>query len=65
VSADVDSLDRGLVDVGLTAAEAMQRIEQLEAKLAALFSYMRAEAQQAGLSGPQEAAPVRHLRVVR
>ena len=59
MSADVEALDRGLVDVGLTAAEAMQRIEQLEARLSALIAYMGETAQSAGLPAPQEPAPPR------
>lgn len=36
MSAALDALDRGVIDAGLTAAQALARVEQLEARVAAL-----------------------------
>ena len=44
MSADVEALaalDRGVINAGMTAAEALERIEHLEARLAAVFVLMR------------------------
>jgi hypothetical protein len=36
VSADIDALDRGVIEAGLTAAEALSRVAALERQVAAL-----------------------------
>jgi hypothetical protein len=36
VSADLDALDRGVIEAGLTAAEALSRVAALETEVAAL-----------------------------
>jgi hypothetical protein len=56
VSADLAALDRGLIDAGVTAAEAVARVEALErqvehltARVAAIFDVMRETTLAAGL----------------
>jgi hypothetical protein len=63
MSADLDALDRGLVDVGLTAAEALSRVAALEAKVDRLARALVAVVEAAGLTPLDE--PARHLQVVR
>jgi hypothetical protein len=41
-SADLDALDRGVIEAGLAAAEALARVEALEAKVAELAEMARA-----------------------
>jgi hypothetical protein len=49
MSADVEALDGGVVDVGLLAAEALSRVDVLEAKVAALSHALAYCATEAGL----------------
>jgi hypothetical protein len=51
VSADLDALDRGVVDVGLVAAEALVRVEALEAKADKLAQVLIALSEAAGQPG--------------
>ena len=64
MSADIDALDRGLIEVALTAAQAMVRIEKLEAKVAAIFRVVQELAEEAGYAVPESPAQP-HLEVVR
>lgn len=78
MSADLDALDRGLVDVGQLAAQALARVEALEARLAQVEGVARSAYRlgwQAGLArgrggdptaaldGARQPRP-RHLRPV-
>ena len=74
MSAELDSLDRGLVDVGLTVAEAMARVEVLEARLAEVFRLMAEQTEAwetwARVTRPRPPArrarvPERHLKAIR
>jgi hypothetical protein len=63
-AADLDALDRGLVEVGTFAAEDRARIEALEIRVDAIFTMVRALSAGAGL--PVPADPVQpQLRAVR
>jgi hypothetical protein len=64
MSAGLDALDAGVVGVGLLAAEALARVEALEAKADKLARAVIALAEAAGLAPPQEIQPPRHLTVV-
>lgn len=46
---DLDSLDRGIRDNGLTAAQAMARVEALELRLAAYQRSLRLALEYAGI----------------
>ncbi|HEY2552440.1 MAG TPA: hypothetical protein VGI64_17875 [Streptosporangiaceae bacterium] len=66
MSADLDALDRGLIEVGLTAAEAMARvdsqeeiIEVLQARMDRLFDMLGEAVEAAGLPVPQPDRPLR------
>lgn len=49
---DLDSLDRGVRDNGLTAAQAMARVEALELRLAAYQRSLRLALEYAGIQIP-------------
>jgi hypothetical protein len=72
VSADgLDALDRGVVEAGQLAAEALSRVAALEAKVAKLYEVdsimRRVDAPQPVLAaaGRQAARRTRHLKVVK
>jgi hypothetical protein len=71
VSAGMDALDRGVIDAGLTAAEAVARVERLEMRVArlearerAMYGMMREACAAAGLPF-KEPRPERYLSVVK
>ena len=72
MSADgLDALDRGVVEAGQLAAEALSRVAALEAKVAKLYEVdsimRRVDAPQPVLAaaGRQAARRTRHLKVVK
>jgi len=72
-AADLDALNRGLVEVGLTAAEALARIDALESALANLIvrvetmTEVEAIMRRAGYHPPPAPRPrkPRHLKAIR
>jgi hypothetical protein len=74
VSADLDALDRGVIEAGVTAAEALSRVVALEATVAELDGAVRAAFQvgwetglRRGRAGDPEGTPPpwpRHLSLV-
>ena len=72
MSADgLDALDRGVIEAGQLAAEALSRVAALEAKVAKLYEVdsimRRVDAPQPVLAaaGRQAARRTRHLKVVK
>jgi hypothetical protein len=65
VSGDLDALDRGVIEAGLTAAEALARVASLEARVDTLSRALLAALAAAGLGEPEGLASGRHLTVVR
>jgi hypothetical protein len=70
-AADLDALDRGVIEAGLAAAEALSRIAALEAtvaRLAEVDSIMRradADPPVLAAAGRQAARRTRHLRRIQ
>jgi hypothetical protein len=69
VSADLDALDRGVIEAGQLAAEALSRIAALEATVAKLYEVdsimRRADAPQPVLAAAErKAARPKHLKVI-
>jgi len=62
--AELDALNRGLVEIGVLAAEDRARIERLEARVTVIFEMMRETCEALGLSVPEDAAEP-HLRAVQ
>jgi hypothetical protein len=54
VSADLDALDRGVIEAGVMAAEALARVAAVEAKVGALSQALAYATTEAGL--PETAA---------
>ena len=66
MSADLDALDRGVIEAGLTAAQALARVEALEARVAALSAGLCAAFQAAGQPERcRELEAPRHLHLLR
>jgi hypothetical protein len=63
VSADLDALDRGVIEAGLVAAEALARVAALERQVAALERNLL-NATAARAAAAPEPKPSRHLRAV-
>jgi hypothetical protein len=70
-AADLDALDRGVIEAGQLAAEALSRITALEATVAKLYEVdsimRRADAPQPVLAAAERKAArrARHLKVVQ
>jgi hypothetical protein len=68
VSADIDALDRGVIEAGLTAAEALARVAALEAHVDALSRAMELVGAASGrpdIAAAARAARRPHLQVVK
>lgn len=57
MSAEVESLDRGVIEAGITAARALEQVQVLERRVAALSAALQLAMNAAGAAGPGGQAP--------